>query len=206
MADLSREQIEQRYQYIYKRGARFQSDASLKYLEELRDMALRACEEPRQPISEERIRGYAANVALNNEGAVFDRALLAIRQAIREALRSHPERAQVIEECAAIIDAKYDELAKRSYPPPSILRELSAALRQLKGSESGVWVPTETMEQIESWSKAYPTDVFPEPDLAKARELLEAGGMSLDSLSASAMRHVITKVWGMLSAQEGSKP
>jgi hypothetical protein len=45
-----------------------------------------------------------------------------------------------------------------------------------------------------SWSEAYPLTVFPEPDFIKARELLEAGGMTLDAISASSMRHVVEGV------------
>lgn len=43
---------------------------------------------------------------------------------------------------------------------------------------------------IAQWGDAYPLAVFPEPDLAKARTLLEAGGMTLDRVSASNMRYV----------------
>jgi hypothetical protein len=50
------------------------------------------------------------------------------------------------------------------------------------------------LHQIYTWSKAYPLSVFPEPDLSRARELLEAGGITLDAVSASAMRHVIEGV------------
>jgi hypothetical protein len=49
-------------------------------------------------------------------------------------------------------------------------------------------------QSIVEWSKAYPLKVFPEPDLKRAHELLKAGGMTLDAISASAMRHVITEV------------
>lgn len=45
-----------------------------------------------------------------------------------------------------------------------------------------------------AWAEAYPLDVFPAPDLARARVALEAAGMSLDAISASAMRHVIAGV------------
>lgn len=48
----------------------------------------------------------------------------------------------------------------------------------------------EALEQIVQWSKAYPLSVFPEPDLVKARGLLAAGGITLDAVSASCMRHV----------------
>lgn len=50
------------------------------------------------------------------------------------------------------------------------------------------------LEQIIQWSEAYPLDVFPEPDFEKARKLLKDGGMTLDGISASNMRHVITEV------------
>jgi len=52
----------------------------------------------------------------------------------------------------------------------------------------------EALRRIVQWSEAYPLDVFPEPDLRKARELLQAGGVTLDALSAHAMRHVVTGV------------
>ena len=49
----------------------------------------------------------------------------------------------------------------------------------------------ETLHKIDSWCKAYPLDIFPEPDLRLARALLEKGGITLDSVSASNMRHVL---------------
>jgi hypothetical protein len=52
----------------------------------------------------------------------------------------------------------------------------------------------DALEEIRSWSEAYPLTVFPEPDLKKARALLEAGGMTLDSISAHCMRHVVEGV------------
>ena len=52
----------------------------------------------------------------------------------------------------------------------------------------------EALRLIETWSRAYPIKVFPELDFAKAAELLKAGGMTLDAISASNMRHVISTV------------
>lgn len=52
----------------------------------------------------------------------------------------------------------------------------------------------EALWRIAKWSEAYPLEVFPEPDLKKARALLEAGGITLDAVSAYAMRHVIDGV------------
>ena len=50
------------------------------------------------------------------------------------------------------------------------------------------------LQHIEQWSHAYPLAVFPEPDLVKAAELLKAGGITLDAVSASCMRHVVEGV------------
>jgi hypothetical protein len=47
---------------------------------------------------------------------------------------------------------------------------------------------------IVHWADAYPLQIFPEPDLVKARALLEAGGMTLDAVSAHAMRHCLSGV------------
>ena len=54
--------------------------------------------------------------------------------------------------------------------------------------------PSEKLDQIRSWCDAYPLDAFPEPDFKRARRLLEAGGVSLDDVSASNMRHVLKGV------------
>jgi signal transduction histidine kinase len=50
------------------------------------------------------------------------------------------------------------------------------------------------LTEIEQWAQAYPLDVFPEPDLKRAHVLLQAGGMTLDAVSARAMRHVLSGV------------
>jgi hypothetical protein len=49
----------------------------------------------------------------------------------------------------------------------------------------------EKLDQIRKWCDAYPLETFPEPDFKKARALLEAGGMTLDAVSASNFRHVL---------------
>lgn len=55
-------------------------------------------------------------------------------------------------------------------------------------------------EQIKNWCEAYPISVFPEPDFGKAHEVLKANGMTLDAISASNMKHVITQVQKMIDA------
>lgn len=49
----------------------------------------------------------------------------------------------------------------------------------------------EALREIAQWSDAYPLKVFPEPDLKKAHALLKAGGMTLDVISAHAIRHAV---------------
>ena len=59
----------------------------------------------------------------------------------------------------------------------------------------------EAIEHITEWKdKAYPLDIFPEPDLRKAHELLTAGGMSLDVVSASNIRFALGRVCEILAA------
>jgi hypothetical protein len=55
-------------------------------------------------------------------------------------------------------------------------------------------IMAEALHRIVQWSEAYPLDIFPEPDWVKAHALLQAGGITLDAISASNMRHVIESV------------
>ena len=48
--------------------------------------------------------------------------------------------------------------------------------------------------QLHWWMTAYPLRAFPEPDLKRAAEVLKAHGMTLDSISASNMRHVVQQI------------
>jgi len=64
---------------------------------------------------------------------------------------------------------------------------MEALRKQVEGLE-------QALESISQWSDAYPLDVFPEPNFEKAYELLKAGGMTLDAISASNMRHIVEGV------------
>jgi hypothetical protein len=88
---------------------------------------------------------------------------------------------------------------------------------QLRGARSAIEATPienyeEALQHIVSWSKAYPLDIFPEPNFKRARELLQAGGISLDAVSASCMRHVVEGVGKiasdalMIDAALGEKP
>lgn len=49
----------------------------------------------------------------------------------------------------------------------------------------------QALQQIADWSDAYPFTVFRKPDLKRAHEVLTAAGMTLDAVSADAIRHVV---------------
>lgn len=48
------------------------------------------------------------------------------------------------------------------------------------------------LHELDGWESAYPLRAFPEPDLKRVGELLKAGGQTLDAVSASNMRHVVS--------------
>jgi hypothetical protein len=49
----------------------------------------------------------------------------------------------------------------------------------------------EGLQRIVQWADAYPLDIFPEPDWKRARDALAVVGITLDSISAACMRHVV---------------
>lgn len=65
----------------------------------------------------------------------------------------------------------------------------------------------EALERIEQWAQAYPVSAFPEPDFARVAAVLKDAGISLGSVSASNMRHVVQGVASIVrAALEASKP
>ncbi len=83
-----------------------------------------------------------------------------------------------------------------------IAKELQAQIEQLQADlrhansraqyfEEGFERRGDVLDKLQAWADAYPVSQFPEPDLARAQELLTAGGMTLGSISASNMRHAI---------------
>jgi hypothetical protein len=69
-----------------------------------------------------------------------------------------------------------------------------------KGSAPRDWFESildhyeDKLDKIKRWCDAYPIDIFPEPDLKKAAKILKENGMTLDAISASNMRHVLSGV------------
>lgn len=50
------------------------------------------------------------------------------------------------------------------------------------------------LTKIERWAEAYPLSIFPVPDIPKAHAILSEHGMTVDAISAHAMRHVLDGV------------
>jgi len=74
---------------------------------------------------------------------------------------------------------------------------LDDGLPRIAAMEKAIETMGSKLQEIVSWAEAYPVDIFPEMDTAdwqKVRELLAGGGYTLDRVSASNMRHVITQV------------
>lgn len=64
-------------------------------------------------------------------------------------------------------------------------------------TEDRIEVLEQALWRIAEWARAYPVTVFPEANadyLSRANDVLKGHGMSVDRISASAMRHVITQV------------
>ena len=68
------------------------------------------------------------------------------------------------------------------------LEKLQAELERLQ----------DKMHKIVTWINAYPVEIFPEPDFERAHEVLTAARMSLNSISASNMRHVLNGIKGII--------
>lgn len=80
-----------------------------------------------------------------------------------------------------IDDRKEDEMS--AWRPLYLASEVDARIDKLE----------EALQQIAQWGDAYPIEVFPEPDFKRVRAVLEVAGLSLDGVSASNMRHVVTR-------------
>ena len=65
-----------------------------------------------------------------------------------------------------------------------LTKKLQARIKELE----------EVLTRIQNWAKAYPLEVFPPPDLKKAAQVLKAEGLTLDAITADAIRYVITEV------------
>lgn len=102
----------------------------------------------------------------------------ATHDAVREQLARWRDWVAPLDEDSVSGDLARDWLAKRG---PDIMPLLLDALEAAYAA----------LGEIQRWSEAYPEDVFIEPDWKRARQLLESGGITLDAVSAGAIRPVV---------------
>ncbi len=70
---------------------------------------------------------------------------------------------------------------------------------QIEKLEQRVEDLEEMLDKLRAWAEFYPLDIFPEPDMKEVANALRVVGITLDSVSASAMRHVLTQVTEMIN-------
>lgn len=80
------------------------------------------------------------------------------------------------------------------------LREAETLINLLIVDNERMELENEKFEKIKQWCEAYPLDIFPEPDLKKAAKVLKENGITLDAISASNMRHVLSGVKAIIGA------
>jgi len=93
-------------------------------------------------------------------------------------------------------EINYDEISREGLI--DMLEEATERLGEQAGEIKKLETRNEKFEvsliAVLNWAKAYPIEVFPEPDMKFASQLLEAGGMTVGAISASAMRHLLKRI------------
>src|SRR5574340_1240862 len=64
-------------------------------------------------------------------------------------------------------------------------------MKQVESTQEVLKAAHAFAQRVHEWSKAYPLHTFPEPDVDRVRAVLEGGGLTIDCVSASNMRHVV---------------
>jgi hypothetical protein len=128
-----------------------------------------------------------------------------------EAAKAYRNHVATLE--AALREAKEEnaalraELAAAKEYHEAYREEALEQLGELAALKAGdvVMVPSDVVQRINQWAEAYPLSVFPEPDFDAVQKALAANGLSLDCVSASNMRYVITKIRDMIAAAPGAQ-
>lgn len=90
------------------------------------------------------------------------------------------------------LEAVMVQINTETHPVFARLREAEAKVERLEMENDRYH---EGLYQVSEWAKAYPLKVFPEPtDWKGIDKVLSNHGYSLSCISASNMRHVVTKV------------
>lgn len=88
--------------------------------------------------------------------------------------------------------------AYRNQSERSLEEMIDAELERLERTNERM---SDSMHKIKNWTEAYPLQVFPEPDMKRAAEVLKDAGLTLDAISASSMRHVLNGVREIAGAE-----
>jgi len=128
-------------------------------------------------------------------------------------LKAANARIETLEKDNAFIRDQAEELSKHNVwlmeqerrwcanNPDSIIGAANARIAALEAENER---QATALARIGQWCEAYPLDVFPEPDWGLVRFLLAAGGVSLDAVSASAMRRVVDGIRKLIEEVKSS--
>ena len=115
---------------------------------------------------------------------------LAAERTIEETLKGAASN----EWLSASVERRIEMMGERKRAHDAAVLNARAAIAAMAPGEERIERAREALERIEQWSRAYPISVFREPDLEVCAEALAAVGQTLDAVSASSMRHVVTGV------------
>lgn len=104
------------------------------------------------------------------------------------------DAADIIEDLRDRLNAQLSGHRLSAKEGTSNLLRATTAEAEAKAMREALERAEAALEHIVQWSEAYPLKAFHEPDFAKVRELLAAGGIEVGAVSASNMRHVVTEV------------
>jgi len=70
-------------------------------------------------------------------------------------------------------------------------KAINFLVAELNAKDEKITKLIDALTRIDIRAKAYPLDNYPKPDLKKAAKVLKEAGMTLDAISADAIRHVL---------------
>ena len=101
-------------------------------------------------------------------------------------------------ECVDILCKENEEYKDRV---ESLIEKIDATQCLYEDFKAENEILQDKFDKIDNWCKAYPVEVFSEPDFKKAHKVLKDAGMTLDAVSASNMRHVLKGIQKILEGK-----
>lgn len=77
-------------------------------------------------------------------------------------------------------------------------RDTQKARQHIEELEERIAELEAVLESIKAWARAYPLEIFPEPDLGQVAQVLNDAGITLDAVSASTIREVLREITEMI--------